>query len=277
MEVGLPLPISPDIPDKNFLDSEAGKIALTKPCIILLLIVALTSGEESSCSEGAGTIRDKVQHLLHKPHYSMLKSKETITEDILYLSLFRETCSVLEELGPVDNPRLLFKFAQNDHNQVSYAFQVHFTAIESGSYDEELVKARLDQLVPSSGYILCPGLQSSDLMHVMSKNLRRWPSPFKRVDSKNCTLFHIPQNRKLHPHHHLKNMCTSCKTLSNQVLQIKKRNDEVTEEVKLQRRMPNSRYPLSLLSPKSQEIRNRSVRTLTSGKNLAEKSLQMCH
>ena len=92
-----------------------------------------------------------------------------------------------------------------------------------------------------------------------AKSLRVWHDPFRRIDSNTCALFHLPHNRKLHPHHKLNNLCASCKKLSNEILQIKKRCDTVTTEVKLQRQMPNSRYPLSLLSPTSLDIRNRCV------------------
>ena len=93
---------------------------------------------------------------------------------VVHLSTSGESCAVLEGIGPVDNPRLLLKF---DHmvsyafqvhfvavlkfnHMVSYAFQVHFVAVESGQYDEKPVRGRLDQLVPASGYVLCPGLRS---------------------------------------------------------------------------------------------------------------------
>lgn len=218
----------------------------------------MSSVEDVSSSEDASKVYNNVQHLLRRPEYKMLSGKETTAGNTLYLSISRETCEVLEDIGPVDSPRLLLKF---DVHNVSYIFQVHFTVIESGNYNEELVKARIDQLVPSSGYILCPGLKSysqSDL-HFKPKNLRMWPSPFKRFDSDSCLLFHIPHNGKLHPHHYLNNMCAPCKRLSNEILQLKKKNAAVTTAVKLQRQMPNSRYPLSLLSPTSLGKRNRSV------------------
>lgn len=208
----------------------------------------MSSVEDMSSSEDASKVYNSVQHLLRRPEYKMLSGKETTAGDTLYLSISRE---VLEDIGPVDSPRLLLKF---DVHNVSYIFQVHFTAIESGNYNEELVKARIDQLVPSSGYILCPGLKSysqSDL-HFKPKNL-------KRFDSDSCLLFHIPHNGKLHPHHYLNNMCAPCKRLSNEISQLKQKNAAVTTAVKLQRQMPNSKYPLSLLSPTSLDKRNRSV------------------
>ena len=86
----------------------------------------------------------------------MLSTKETITEDTLYVSVSREISVVLEGIGPIDTPRLLLKFSQ----QVLYEFQVLLVSVESGEYDDQLVRAILDQLLPTSGYILCPGLNS---------------------------------------------------------------------------------------------------------------------
>ncbi len=103
-------------------------------------------GEDSiTLSESARRVYHEVELILQRPEYCMLFMKETIAEDAVYLSISREACAVLEGIGPVDNPRLLLKFNQ----EVSYAFQVHFDAVESGEYDEELVRARIDQLVPS--------------------------------------------------------------------------------------------------------------------------------
>lgn len=159
-----------------------------------------------------------MRHLL-QTKYGMLSVKETLAEDTMYVSVARECCSVLEGIGPVDNPRLLLKFSRG--HEVSYTFQVHFTSAESGDYSEVLVKAKLEQLLPGSGYILCPGLRSYDLKF-KSKNLRVWPNPLKRIDSKTCALFHVPQNSKLHPHHSLYNMCASCKKLANAISKIQK-------------------------------------------------------
>ena len=197
--------------------------------------------------------------MLQKPEYCMLSKNETSTRDTLYLSITRETCAVLDGIGPTDNPRLLLIFTDQ---KVMYTFQVYFTAYESGDYAQEIVCAKLDQLVPKSGYILCPGLQciQYDLFH-KSKKLRIWQTPFKRIDSSSCEMFHIPKNDKLHQYHQLIDMCASCKKLYNQYSLIKRRNDDVSTEIKLSRMTPNSRYPLSLLSPNSREIRNKCVVT----------------
>lgn len=108
--------------------------------------------------------------LIQRPQYSMLAKKETVTKDTLFVSISRDAPAVVEEVGPIDSPRLVLSFTASG---ASYAFQVHYTTVESGDYDEESVKARIDQLLPTSGYVLCPGLKEYDL-HFKSKNLRKW-------------------------------------------------------------------------------------------------------
>ena len=65
----------------------------------------------------------------------------------------------------------------------------------------------LSQLLPSSGYVVCLGVNNypSDVVHFTSKNVRLWGTPFDRVVSIACDLLYKTQNRIVHPNHCLYN------------------------------------------------------------------------
>ena len=119
---------------------------------------------------------------------------------------------LIKTKGPVDSPRLLLTLVFDpDSRDVTtfYDFQVLFLTVESGKYNDAMVAERLDQLLTSSCYVSCPGLHDYEHESVwfISKTARLWETSFERVDSVKCEMFHIPQNRKIHPKHHLYNMC----------------------------------------------------------------------
>ena len=134
-----------------------------------------------------------------------------------------------------------------------------------------MVAERLDQLLTSSCYVSCPGLRDYPHASVRftSKNVRLWGTPFERVDSVKCEMSHIPQNWKIHPKHHLYNMCASCKKVTNRIDVLRMTNEGLTEEARKQRQTSSSTYPIQWISPKSQKARCQNV--LAERKLLKEK------
>ena len=78
-----------------------------------------------------------------------------------------------------------------------YKWQVFFHTVDEGKYCYQTINHYLDQLLPSSGYHVCPGIMRypHETIRFQTKNLREWGIPFtNRVDSKLCELWHVPSN-----------------------------------------------------------------------------------
>ena len=77
---------------------------------------------------------------------------------------------------------------------------------------------------------MCPGSKNypSESVRFKTKNVRMWGCPFERIDSVSCALFHAPKNCKLHPLHHLYDVCSSCKLLANAIEQLEQRACDVS-------------------------------------------------
>ena len=157
----------------------------------------------------------EIKCILRMSEYSQLVVKEYFKSCTLCITISRDTPEVVKEVGPIDNPQLVMTYF--DDLRVTYAFQVFFLAIDNGEYNKDVFLQQLDQLLPRSGYIVCPRLMDypSDSLHFKLKNVRMWGSPFQQIDATKCDLFHIPNNKKLHPLHELYNMCATCKQVHN--------------------------------------------------------------
>ena len=66
---------------------------------------------------------------------------------------------------------------------VGFTVQVFFKSIESGEYEEVVVTRRLNQLLASSDYVVCPGLKDypSESVRFTNKHVRLWRHPFARI------------------------------------------------------------------------------------------------
>ena len=59
------------------------------------------------------------------------------------------------DIGPLDNPRICLTC---DGTSITYQFQVFLKTIESGEFDSDRVYELCQQILPSSEYVICPGI-----------------------------------------------------------------------------------------------------------------------
>ena len=100
-----------------------------------------------------------------------------------------------------------------------------------------------------------------------SKLRRSWGFPFDRMDSKNCSMLHKPQNRKQMPGSDLYNVCRRCKRLHHELKAMSKKREQNSAEHISKSSKCNWRF----LSPKSQRRRWRAV---TSGFRRLEREVK---
>lgn len=119
-------------------------------------------------------------------------------------------------IGPVHPARMVLSV------DGTYSFQCLFMIIDKGSlFDRAAVTANISKLVSSSGHVLCPGVinyeELSQALQIANLNIsnlvRLWGFPFSRIDSVNCSLWHLPHplpNDKVESS--FQNVCYYCKS-----------------------------------------------------------------
>ena len=119
-------------------------------------------------------------------------------------------------IGPVHPARMILSV------DGTYSFQCLFMIIDKGSlFDRAAVTANISKLVSSSGHVLCPGVinyeELSQALQIANLNIsnlvRLWGFPFSRIDSVNCSLWHLPHplpNDKMESS--FQNVCYYCKS-----------------------------------------------------------------
>ena len=171
------------------------------------------------------------------------------------------------EAGPLQNPRLCI--AHEPHSDSShYYWQVFYKTVEDGTCDNlTAVEVYLQQLLPSSGYVVCPGIRKyPDEIRFKTKNLRQWGEPFNRMVSANCSQWHIPNNTQ-QPQDSIAFDC--CKSLLHDINQLAQRVATTSDAQRVIRTLPTSNYPLSKLSPASHKSRVANI--IIDRKNLTRK------
>ena len=170
--------------------------------------------------------------------------------------------------GPLQNPRLcIVHEAQSSH----FYWQIYYSTIQDGVYaNPSDIEMYLEQLLPSSGYVVCPGIRSyPDQIRFTTKNLRQWGPPFNRMFSATCAQWHIPNNVQQSPESLGFDCCKSCKQLLHDINQLAQRAVATTDTQRVIRTLPSSNYPLSKLSPSSQKTRIGNI--MIDRKNLTRK------
>lgn len=117
----------------------------------------------------------------------------------------------------------------------------------------------LNELLPSSGFVLCPGVTYADSIRFKTKNLIEYGPPFNKKCSNTCLLWHVPNNSRLSHDHVLFNCCQPCKTLHNRICALEKRAEKTPVDQWELRLRPSSNYPISKLSPASQKVRHSKI------------------
>ena len=174
---------------------------------------------------------------------------------------------MVQEFGPLQNPRLCIYAAEDS---LQFKWQVWFRTISSGTYTFGSVQSFLDQLSTDSGYRVCPGIREyPPEVRFKTKHLREWGLPFNRIDSDNCLLWHIPNNRRHPCGDRLRDGCASCRRLDHDIQQLLQSSAETSEAQKSSRGRVGSNYPLKYLSPASKA--ERTSRIIKESKNLSAK------
>ena len=158
--------------------------------------------------------------------------------------------------GPLANPRLC---VVTQGGSLTWQWQILFKTIESGQYScLQQIKGFIEQLVPKSGFRLCPGIDVCDL-HFETKNLRKWGEPFQRFDSKDCFLWHIPMNVCCPTGDQLRDVCAPCRGLKHDINKLLLRAQNTSDKKKLARQSASSKCPIKQLSPTSKSMRMANI------------------
>ena len=160
--------------------------------------------------------------------------------------------------GYLSVARIVFSKDAVCHN-IAYEVQVLFTNVDSGIVQDpdhfmEICKTISD----SSGYKFCPGLQIDHyythyyaVIRYHIKSVRLWEHPFKRIDSRNCLLWHELAANAAQLEKLSKNvLCKSCKRLCCDLDHQRTRSD-VSPSKRAKRQLPSSNFKLKYLSPAS--------------------------
>ncbi|XP_065911308.1 uncharacterized protein [Dysidea avara] len=140
-----------------------------------------------------------------------------------------------------------------------YETQILFTTINNGTIST--AKEFLDAcgvISEKNGYKFCPGLNVQHyheyffaVIRYHLESCRLWEHPFKRVDSKNCSLWQkLPVQAPLKDRSKSAVLCRGCKRLNTDLEHQRKRSD-VSPAKHAKRLLPSSSFELKYLSPKS--------------------------
>ena len=180
---------------------------------------------------------------------------------------------VMTEFGPMANPRLCV-FAEG--GVVKFRWQVLFKSIDDGEFSVDKIKPYLEQLRPSSGSKVCPGIREyPQEIRFQTKNLRKWGILFDRVDSKSCELWNIPNNIHHPTGDKLRDACQPCRILHHDVHKLVEKASALSEEKKVARTSVQSNYLMKYLSPTSRALRVNKI--CKDRLNLAAKLSKVAH
>ena len=172
------------------------------------------------------------------------------------LEVVQKTTFDVPPVGHISVARILIYEMETSYK---YETQVLFTTINSGNIhtEKEFLEACCVISV-KSGYKFCPGI---DVQHYYEyffaiiryhvESCRVWEQPFKRVDSKNCLLWHkLPPKARLQERDESTVLCRGCKRLRSD-LEHQRRRSDVSQAKRAKRLLPSSSFKLKYLSPKS--------------------------
>lgn len=159
----------------------------------------------------------------------------------------------MSEVGPIAIPRLCI-MARDD--VLVYKWQVFLKTVCEGTFNYAEVITYLQQLVHTSGYAICPGIREyPSVIRFKTKHLREWGTPFSRLDSDSCLLWHVPNNLRYPTGDPLRDACVECRKLTYEISRLAERAVITSDEEKLSRTSVSSNYPLKYLSPSSKTAR----------------------
>ena len=93
-----------------------------------------------------------------------------------------------------------------------------------GFIEWESAEATINQILPRSGNVLCPGFPVDgyrdrfNVIRFHMRGVRVIKDPVERYESENCLVWHIPSNQKTKVCHTLHNVCDNCKKVCLQII-----------------------------------------------------------
>ena len=166
-------------------------------------------------------------------------------------------------MGPIQNPRLCFY--KDEKGLLCYSWQIYFKPIDNCPYGidvHNVVERYLEELCPLSGFLICPGIKHyPDIIRFKTKKLMESGPPFVRKFATNCWLWHQPKNdyHRITQDHPYFNCCKECKLLQHDINTLEKRAEKTPKSQRDARVSSSSKYPLSQLSPASQQVRRSRI------------------
>ena len=184
---------------------------------------------------------------------------------------------------PPAGPTSLARLTVDENMQ--YTLQVLLHSIESGELKSVGQFMELcDKISDYSAYKFCPGFDYDTYMDKYHDKIRYLPSkvrvttsPFKRVQSTHCTMWHkLSKNASRAQKSSHSVICCKCKRLRSELDRALKRCTGYSPRRKIKRQQPSSNYPLKYLSPTSlkkrksntQQERNKDKKALAKYRHL---------
>ena len=161
---------------------------------------------------------------------------------------------------PVHNPRMIVH-APHNGTDMKFIFEANFITIFSGNTTDDSFNNLLQSMLSNSGYFLCPGmpLDIVEKCTFEAKNVRKWMSPFHRIDHKECEQwFRAPLKKSIHAP-----TCSKCIKLRHYLVTEVRRRAAVTSTQKEKRALPTSRCPVKYLTPCTRRMRMALLRKET--------------
>ncbi|XP_065908252.1 uncharacterized protein [Dysidea avara] len=215
--------------------------------------VAATT-EPTNCVEYA-TIIDEVI-VKGQQAYPDLVFAKRMGDGSTILDVTRSNMKNIPNAGYISVARVIF---YQSSTTLCYDVQVLLTSVQKGTVhnvDEAIMVCRI--ISCEGDHKFCPGLNESEyydkyfsIIRFHLESVRLWDRPFKRIDSKDCTLWYqLKSNASDMQKSSDEVLCRPCKRL-NSYLDHQRRRSDVSLGTCLKRQQPSSRYKLKYLSPAS--------------------------
>ena len=180
--------------------------------------------------------------------------------ELAWIEVTKRSCEVYPESGPWHSVRLIV-------GTTVYRLQVTWPVVRvvsAGVYEtSEQLDPFLQQLLPDSGYTVCPGIVNYDELFAAVRHTHQNLQTIKvgekvvRHESVKCMLWHKPEGKQKRLFDRKKGMCAECKSFDYQMTREVKRATQ--SEPKVARTASSSNYPFTYLSPASQKVRARNL------------------
>ncbi len=176
------------------------------------------------------------------------------SDSAMWVTFFGTITTATPNGLPLSNPKVHIVISDVSVCQL----EVHYLVKDSFPLlgNESRVASLVATLLPTSEYVLCPGLQSTltNEIDFESKSLRKW-ALFSRADHKECELWYaggrpgaLSEPRR----------CRKCARLSNHLRDMLKKKKSISPATKLKRQSAGSNYSKKYLTPQERALRTRN-------------------